>query len=754
MNAHPLRRTVAALAVAVGLAAPAAGQSVGLPTPRLLTVTPMGGKAGTTFEVDVGGEHLDEAGDLLFSDPRVTAKRKLDAGGNPVPDRYVVTIAPDCPPGLMEARLMTRLGVSASRVLAVGTLAEVTPGKPNRSLAAAQDLSAGSVCNGCVADRSVDFYRFAAKRGQRLIVDCSARRIDSKLNPTVIVGDEAGRDLVVERRGGEIDFTAPKDGAYTIKVHDLTFKGGPAFFYRLGLWDQPPGTPVVRQPGTRAVNAFSWPPAGLPPQAAAAEVEPNDGGDRIQRVTLPCDVAGRFFPAADGDVYEFAAKKGEEWWVEVASERLGHPTDPTVLVQRVVKGGAGQPDQYVDIAELTDVPSPVKVSSNGYAYDGPPYNAGTADVLGKLAIPEDGVYRLSLSDLFGGTRSDPNHAYRLVVRKAAPDFALVAWPLHMELRNGDRNALSKPLALRNGTTVAYEVVAFRRDGFDGDIELSMDNLPPGVTATGLKIPAGKSYGMMLVTAKPDAPRGYANAAFVGRATVSGLVVMRPCRMASVAWPVPDSWGEIPASRLLADVPVSVSGLERAPIIVAPKMLVIEARAGQQVTVPFAITRTSEFSGSTLPLKPVGAGFEKAPKLELPLTADTASVTFDLKALNITAPGEYRLAFLGGGVVKYRHRPDQVAAAEEAARKSAAQVKALNDEVKKASAEAQAAPPPKKEQTAKALAAVTAKMKAATDALSATKQWVKKAKAAAQPQDIADIVVCEPVTIRVLPGETK
>jgi hypothetical protein len=68
MNARPFARTAAALAVAVACATPVAGQSVGLPTPRLLTVTPMGGKVGTTFEVVVSGEHLDEAGDLLFSD--------------------------------------------------------------------------------------------------------------------------------------------------------------------------------------------------------------------------------------------------------------------------------------------------------------------------------------------------------------------------------------------------------------------------------------------------------------------------------------------------------------------------------------------------------------------------------------------------------------------------------------------------------------------------------------------------------------
>jgi hypothetical protein len=46
------------------------------------------------------------------------------------------------------------------------------------------------------------------------------------------------------------------------------------------------------------------------------------------------------------------------------------------------------------------------------------------------------------------------------------------------------------------------------------------------------------------------------------------------------------------------------------------------------------------------------------------------------------------------------------------------------------------------------------MKAATDALNATKDQLKRATEAAQPRDIADIVVCEPITIRVKPMEKK
>ena len=49
--------------------------------------------------------------------------------------------------------------------------------------------------------------------------------------------------------------------------------------------------------------------------------------------------------------------------------------------------------------------------------------AGSPDVNGKFEVKEDGVYRLQVRDLFGGTRSDANNVYRLLVRQAAPELA-------------------------------------------------------------------------------------------------------------------------------------------------------------------------------------------------------------------------------------------------------------------------------------------------------------------------------------------
>lgn len=642
-------------AAALTFSSTAAAQSVCLPAPRLLTTMPMGGQVGSSVEITITGENIEEADALSFSHPGITATRKLDDKGQPVANVYLVAIADDCPTGIHEARVMTKLGVSSSRVFNVGSLPETTRTTPNTSLETAMELQVNSICNAVMTKQAVDYYSFEAAKGQRIVVDCAAQGIDSKLKPVLIIADAQGADLLVERRGGSLDFTAPETGPFVIKVHELTYNGGPHYFYRLSLREAAARAIVPPLPSTQTVSSFSWPPPGLAENAAASEAEPNNQHAEAQKITLPCVIAGSFFPAADVDTFEFTARKGDIWWVEVASERLGRPTDPSIVVQHV--SGAGATEKLTDVVELADIPSPVKVSSNGYSYDGPPYNAGSTDILGKVEIKEDGVHRLQIRDLFGGTRNDPRNVYRLVIRKAAPDFALVSWALHMNLRNGDRNALSKPIALRGGATMPMEVVVVRRDGFAGEIELLMDGLPDGVTATGLKIPAGQSRGIMLISANQDAPRGLTSASFFGRATIDGQTVTRPCRLASMKWPVPDASQQIPSPRLLADIPVSVCGAEFAPLTIEPaEHKVWEVAAGEKLTIPLVHTRRSEFSGANINLRTYGAGFERVPPFDAPLNAQASAANLDLAALK-TPPGDYVIAFYGSAVAKYRNKPE-------------------------------------------------------------------------------------------------
>jgi hypothetical protein len=309
-----------------------------------------------------------------------------------------------------------------------------------------------------------------------------------------------------------------------------------------------------------------------------------------------------------------------------------------------------------DVVELNDIPSPVKVSTNHYAYDGPPYQAGSPDVLGQFVLPEDGQYLIRLVDLFGGTRNDPRCGYRLLVRRASPDFALVSWAMHMELRNGDRNAVSKPLALRGGSTMPLEVVVIRRDGFQGPIELFAENLPDGVTVQGITIAEGQNRGHLLLTADPGAPAGNTRARLLGRALIDGHEVVRECRLASMAWPVDDHWNEIPSPRLLQSIDVSVSGTELAPVtITARERKVWQAIEGETLRIPLLHLRRSEFSGSVMNALTIGRGFESL-RLDVPLDADASEAVLDLAALK-TPPGDHVIAFYGGAVTKFRQNPD-------------------------------------------------------------------------------------------------
>ena len=714
-------------------------QSVCLPAPRLLTTMPMGGQAGTEFKVTITGESTEEASDLIFSHPAITAEQSEQ------PNEYTVSIGKNCPAGIYEARVMTRLGLSAARVFSVGTLPEVTQAKHSIDVASALKVEVNSICNAWLPARAANHYAFDAKQGQRILIDCAATGIDSKLKPVVIVGDADGNDLVAERRGGVIDFYVPNDATYTVKVHDLTFNGGTPYFYRLAIRELRTDDPILRMPSTRGVHQHSWPPEGLSKVAAANETE-----DEIQKVTLPCDIAGSFFPSADVDVYEFTAHQGETWWIEVASHRLGRPTDPMVVVQRVKTDG--DTETLVDFAELGDIDSPVKVSSNGYSYDGPPYNAGSSDVLGKIEIKETGTYRLQMTDLFGGTRNDPNNVYRLVIRKATPDFSVVAWALHMQLRNGDRNALSKPIALRKGWSMPLEVVVVRRDGFDGEINLEMQDLPDGVVASGVKIPAKQTRGYMIIAADQGAPQGYGNAKLIATASIDDQPVTRECAWASMSWPVRNARNELPTPRLLKTMPVSVSDAI-APLAIIPKEpKVWEAIAGQKLSIPLIHMRAEPFSGKAINMKTFGGPFASF-KFDLPLDADSSTAEIDLSKIKVP-PGDYTFAMYGSAVAKHKHYEQGIPIAQAAHDKAKQELDAIVAQEKLLSKQAGVASGDAKADLQKRLTEATNQKTVATTKLTAAASRLRAAQKAAAQKDIAEIVATHPISVRVLPEVKK
>jgi len=91
-----------------------------LPAARITSVFPAGGKVGSTFTVNVVGSDLDDGSAIYFSQAGITAVPKmkravgLDAP-QPEPNTFVVTIATNVAPGVYDARVVGRFGVSNPR---------------------------------------------------------------------------------------------------------------------------------------------------------------------------------------------------------------------------------------------------------------------------------------------------------------------------------------------------------------------------------------------------------------------------------------------------------------------------------------------------------------------------------------------------------------------------------------------------------------------------------------------------------------
>src|SRR5262249_31001582 len=118
----------------------------------------------------------------------------------------------------------------------------------------AMEVPVDSAIAGATTAAAADYFKFTAKKGQRLLIECNAPEIDSRLSPVLTVFEAAGRELDISRRGGLLDFTAPADGSYLLKLHDLAFAGSGEYFYRLALTSGPHIDfvfPPCGRPGTK-----------------------------------------------------------------------------------------------------------------------------------------------------------------------------------------------------------------------------------------------------------------------------------------------------------------------------------------------------------------------------------------------------------------------------------------------------------------------------------------------------------------------
>lgn len=91
------------------------------------------------------------------------------------------------------------------------------------------------------------------------------------------------------------------------------------------------------------------------------EMEAISGEAGIQKVDVPVVISGMFYPRLDQDAYEFDAKKGERYWIDVHSYRLGYGTSPLVVVEQIKEdGNANSVMEYLTISTYS---SPIRMEA-------------------------------------------------------------------------------------------------------------------------------------------------------------------------------------------------------------------------------------------------------------------------------------------------------------------------------------------------------------------------------------------------------
>lgn len=759
----------------LGLALTANAQ---MPQPRLQTLFPAGATRGSNVVMRAQGTDLDEATGLWFADPRLRATPHAGEA-----NAFELTLPTDLPAGWYEARLQGRFGLSNPRLVEVGTLPEAVVPSTNTTVGAAWDAPLDTVLNGRIAANTVSWFRFRASPGQRLVARVVARELDSRLVPDLLASDARGKELAVGRRLNVLPITVPADGTLVLRLNDQTYRGGDEYVYRLLVqsapWVEFTVPSVLRRGQSQSVTLYGW---GLPQGQAsrlasragftweerrvevtvpadAAEVIPavalfrlpagaalgaarwnwpgnssesttpplplvfqlsdspvftvGAGTNTWVEVTPPCEVGGLFPPRGRRGGVRFQARKGEVYWLELSAERLGFPSDPWALVQRVTRNDQGA-ESYADVVELNELDTNL---------GGRDLDTTSRDAAGRFQAPEDGTYRVVVRDLFQASRDAAGYPYRLSLRRESPSFALLAYPQPPpRLNDNDRQIHLWSVALRRGETRPVRLVAWRTDGFGGAVDLRVEGLPPGVTASPARIVAGQGATSVLLTAAEDAPQGAAAPRILGKAKIGDQEVERAASAGSASWAVTDWDNERGSGRLATSLPVSVIEAETAPVRVAFAADTLEMVAGTKTNVTLRLTRDPEFSAAFTAKLQGPAEADKFKEISFAEKATNTVVELNLADAKLPA-GEHFVWAQGVATVKYRNNPQALAAAE-------AELKAVETELAAASAEARPAVEEKKK---------------------AAEARKKTAQERANPRDVTTAVYSRPLRLIVQPA---
>jgi len=531
----------------------------GAAPPVLNSLEPWGAQRGKAVTLTLRGQYLAEGAKIVSTLPATFTPLASEAPGKTLP--FLVEIQPDTPVGLYPIRIQSPSGISNILLFSVGTFPEMKEKEPNESAEAAQKLSQTPlILNGNLKPADRDFYEVYAKAGEKRVIEIEARRMGSAIDPSLRIYDSAGKLLArIEDTAGlgvdcRIEFTFPREGAYKMEVRDARFSDQAINFYRLKMGTYPYADAIFPLGWTRNLPVNVQLSGGNLPASVTAKPE---GG----MVRLPNSTASLPFPFVQSDLPEF---------LEPANNPRPRVLQPnTVMNGRIAK--PGEIDTYsfpiqsgktylieavARAAGVSQLDALITVyGGNGdridSAGDKPPKQAVNAFIVAGdfsrdpylvFEAPKDASQvTIAVEDLNGA--GSPAHSYRLTAREQHPDFEV---------------SLSTPFVnIPSGGTAIVTVNVDRR-GYNGDIHLTVANLPRDIEVSGGTIPAEipdvdtrqvSRRGVLTLTSKPGAAARTLDLAVVGEAKLpDGTRIQRNATGPGMVTNIRGNFGFVDSSR--------------------------------------------------------------------------------------------------------------------------------------------------------------------------------------------------------------
>ncbi|MFO1020720.1 MAG: PPC domain-containing protein [Planctomycetales bacterium] len=440
---------------------------------------------------------------------------------------------------------------SAFATLGISHGKEFLEQEPNDEAPQANKVPMGQSLNGRFEKvRDVDRFTFTAKKGESYLFQAytHAQGSPADLRMRLLKADGnqvAASEELNPAQDGRIQFSFPEDGNYTLVVNDVHGRGGPEYAYRVEI--KPATSPVelstsadtinISQEGialltvTAKRNGFGGPiPLRLSPSIEGvritnAEIPPgketaivtllNEGGlpqGKCLNVRLVADI-----PDASGKPVAVIATVS-------ASLRTSHnaiPHPPAVLSEEFALGVSPRPAYVLRSSNSVTLGKGLTGTLKVKALRTADFNEPiTLEVFPKEKGLPDGV-TIALKPIdkdqnvvelaVSGTDKAPLGVFHAVIQGTAKrgNETIVQPVAAIELHLKDAFTLKDAPAgkIAPGGELKIPVQIDRNPVFKEPVTVTVANLPAGVTAAALTIPADASSGILTLTATKETGKG-------------------------------------------------------------------------------------------------------------------------------------------------------------------------------------------------------------------------------------------------------